>query len=117
MTYLCSTDQSKKILFFFFWAVNMNLVLLFLMQIFAVFAKHNEWYCQEADQKYQICRKCKTLVEDCDKVAPKDCKCENLKFDKNDGSCKLEFIPKSGPSQGLKIRGGSYYCGGHNLPP
>ena len=72
----------------------MDLVLLFLMQIFAVFAKHNEWYCQEADQKYQICRKCKTLVENCDKVAPKDCKCENLKFDKNDGSCKLEFIPK-----------------------
>ena len=47
------------------------------MQIFAVFAKHNEWYCQEADQKYQICRKCKTLGENCEKVAPKDCKCEN----------------------------------------
>ena len=72
----------------------MDLVLLFLMQIFAVFAKHNEWYCQEADQKYQICRKCKTLAEDCDNVATKDCKCENLKFAKNDGSCKLEFIPK-----------------------
>ena len=64
------------------------------MQIFAVFAKHNEWYCQEADQKYQICRKCKTLGENCDKVAPKNCKCENLKFDKNDRSCKLESIPK-----------------------
>ena len=79
----------------------MDLVLLFLMQVFAVFAKHNEWYCQEADQKYQICRKCKTLGENCDKVAPKNCKCENLKFDKNDGSCKLEFIPKyilRGPS-------------------
>ena len=63
------------------------------MQIFAVFAKHNEWYCQEADQKYQICRKCKTLDENCEEVAPKDCKCENLKFIYN-GSGKLEFIPK-----------------------
>jgi len=73
----------------------MDLVLLFLMQIFAVFAKHNEWYCQEADQKYQICRKCKTLVEDCDKVAPKHCKCENLKFDKNDGSFELFGGPET----------------------
>ena len=24
---------------------------------------------------------------------------------------------KEGPSQGLKIRGGWYYCDGHNLPP
>ena len=71
----------------------MDLVLLFLMQIFAVFAKHNEWYCQEADQKYQICRKCKTLDENCEEVAPKDCKCENLKFICN-GSGKLDFIPK-----------------------
>ena len=63
------------------------------MQIFAVFAKHNEWYCQEADQKYQICRKCKTLDENCEEVAPKDCKCENLKFIYN-GSGKLDFIPK-----------------------
>ena len=71
----------------------MVLLLFFLMEIFAVFAKHNEWYCQEADQKYQICRKCKTLGENCEEEAPKDCKCENLKFIYN-GSGKLEFTPK-----------------------
>ena len=70
----------------------MDLLLLFLMQIFAVFAKHDEWYCKKSD-KYQICRKCKTLGENCEEEAPKDCKCENLKFIYN-GSGKLEFTPK-----------------------
>ena len=69
------------------------LLLLGLMLVCSVFAKHDEWYCKVDSDKFQICRKCKTLGENCDKVAPKDCKCENLKFIKNDRSCKLEFIP------------------------
>merc|ERR1711971_1179601 len=62
--------------------VNMAKVclLLGLMLVSAVFAKHDEWYCKVDSDKYQICRKCKTLEEDCDYEAPEECKCENMKF-------------------------------------
>jgi len=56
------------------------LFILGLMFVSAVFAKHDEWYCKVAEDKYEICRKCKTLDEDCDEEPPADCKCENLKF-------------------------------------
>ena len=81
--YLCP----KKVSF-----VNMAKVcLLFGLMLFsAVFAKHDEWYCKVDSDKYQICRKCKTLEEDCDYEAPDDCKCENLKFANTD--CKLDFL-------------------------
>jgi hypothetical protein len=58
------------------------------MFVSAVFSKHDEWYCKVKEDSYEICRKCKTLDEDCDKKAPAECKCENLKFVKRDGSCK-----------------------------
>ena len=64
-------------------------ILLGLMLVCAVFAKHDEWYCKKSD-KYQICRKCKTLEEDCDFKAPDDCKCENMKFANTD--CKFDFL-------------------------
>ena len=50
----------------------------------------DEWYCKVDNDKYQICRKCKTLEEDCDYEAPDDCKCENMKFANTD--CKLDFL-------------------------
>merc|ERR1711971_1288168 len=56
------------------------LLLLGLMLVSGVFSKHDEWYCKKAEDKYEICRKCKTLDEDCDEEPPADCKCENLKF-------------------------------------
>ena len=64
-------------------------ILLGLMLVCAVFAKHDEWYCKKSD-KYQICRKCKTLEEDCDSKAPDYCICENMKFANTD--CKLDFF-------------------------
>ena len=65
--------------------------LLFGLMLFsAVFAKHDEWYCKVDSDKYQICRKCKTLEEDCDYEAPDECKCENMKFANTD--CKLDFL-------------------------
>ena len=42
------------------------------------------------NDKYQICRKCKTLEEDCDYEAPDSCICENMKFANKD--CKLDFL-------------------------
>ena len=68
-------------------------LLLGLMLVCAVFAKHDEWYCKMDSDKYQICRKCKTLEEDCDYEAPDNCKCENLKFANTD--CKLDFFKTS----------------------
>jgi len=60
------------------------LLLLGLMFVSAVFSKHDEWYCKVREDKYEICRKCKTLDDDCDKEAPADCKCENLKLANGD---------------------------------
>merc|ERR1712129_477179 len=57
---------------------NICLILFGLMLICNVFAKHNEWYCKVADDKYQICRKCIDLNDDCDPRT--ECKCENWKF-------------------------------------
>ena len=65
-------------------------LLLGLMLVCAVFAKHDEWYCKVDSDKFQICRKCKTLEEDCDYEAPDNCKCENMKFANTD--CKLDFF-------------------------
>ena len=62
-------------------------LLLGLMLVSAVFAKHDEWYCKVDSDKYQICRKCKTLKEVCDYD---DCKCENIKF--ANANCKLDFL-------------------------
>jgi len=59
-------------------------LILGLMLVCSVFAKHDEWYCRVAEDKYEICRKCKTLDEKCDEEPPPDCKCENLKFANND---------------------------------
>ena len=50
------------------------------MLVCDVFTKHNEWYCKVADDKYQICRKCKDLNENCDNEPRNECKCENWKF-------------------------------------
>ena len=77
----------KRIIF-----VNMAkaCLLLGLMLVCAVFAKHDEWYCKVDSDKFQICRKCKTLEEDCDYEAPDNCKCENMKFANTD--CKLDFF-------------------------
>merc|ERR1711956_122899 len=63
-------------------------LLLGLMLVSAVFAKHDEWYCKVDSDKFQICRKCKTLGEDCDYEAPDNCKCENMKFANTD----YEFV-------------------------
>ena len=65
-------------------------LLLGLMLVCAVFAKHDEWYCKKDSDKFQICRKCKTLEEDCDYEAPDDCKCENMRFANTD--CKFDFF-------------------------
>ena len=59
---------------------NICLILFGLMLVCDVFAKHNEWYCKVADDKFQICRKCKDLNEDCDTKPRTECKCENWKF-------------------------------------
>ena len=56
----------------------------------AVFTKHDEWYCKVDFDKFQICRKCKTLEENCDYEAPDYCICENMKFANND--CKLDLF-------------------------
>ena len=66
---------------------NICLILFGLMLVCDVFAKHNEWYCKVADDKFQICRKCKDLNEDCDTKPRTECKCENWKFANFD--CKL----------------------------
>ena len=59
------------------------------MLVCDVFAKHNEWYCKVADDKFQICRKCIDLNKDCDKEPRTECKCENWKFTNFD--CKWFF--------------------------
>jgi len=65
------------------------------MLVSGVFSKHDEWYCKKAEDKYEICRKCKTLDEDCDEEAPADCKCENLKFANTTGDYEMVGGPET----------------------
>jgi len=71
------------------------LFILGLMFVSAVFSKHDEWYCKVREDKYEICRKCKTLDEDCDEEAPADCKCENLKFANVTGDYEMVGGPET----------------------
>jgi len=59
------------------------LVVLSFITFTTIFAS-DEWYCKKEDAgKFEICRKCKSLSEDCE-YAPRRCKCENMKFVNDD---------------------------------
>ena len=57
--------------------------LLCLLVILSAVIASDEWYCKFRRDDYQICRRCKSLDENCEQ-APRQCKCENLKFANND---------------------------------
>ena len=80
---------------------NICLILFGLILVCDVFANQNEWYCKVADDKYQICRKCIDLNEDCDKEPRTECKCENWKFTNSNCKYVLHIIKaKEGSKQG-----------------
>ena len=56
----------------------------------------NEWYCKKEVGKFEICRRCISLSDDCEN-SPSQCKCENLKFAKNTIIRKPEIY--GGPEQ------------------
>ena len=59
------------------------LVVLSFITFTTIFAS-DEWYCKKEDYgKFEICRQCKSLSEDCE-YAPRQCKCENMKFVNDD---------------------------------
>ena len=58
---------------------------LVLMLACATVDSSREWYCKIARDNYQICHKNPDGISD----PPKECKCENMKFAKSDGSCKF----------------------------
>ena len=50
--------------------------------------KSREWYCQMESDYYQICHKDITGKA----TSPDECKCENMQFVRNDGTCKFYLI-------------------------
>ena len=49
---------------------------------------NDEMYCKRFHQKFQICRKCPNVEEDCEKSLPSDsCQCDHIQLYKQD-----EFI-------------------------
>jgi len=58
--------------------------LVLMLAYAAVDAKRQEWYCKLDKDNYQICHKNIDGIPD----PPSRCKCENMKFQKADDSCK-----------------------------
>jgi len=59
-----------------------HIILLSLLTFTTVIAS-DEWYCKHDPDKFQICRKCKSLDENCESSVPR-CTCQNIKFSNND---------------------------------
>ena len=73
----------------------MFIAVLSFFTFTTIFAS-NEWYCKKEVGKFEICRQCKSLSDDCENP-PSQCKCENLKFAKNTIIRKPEIY--GGPEQ------------------
>jgi len=58
--------------------VQMTIFGLVLMMACAVSGNPREWYCKREANKFEVCRKTRTLQEESN--APDECKCENMKF-------------------------------------
>ncbi len=58
---------------------------LVLMMASAVFGNSREWYCKHVKDNFQICHKNDKGIT----RSPRECRCENMQFAKDDGSCKI----------------------------
>jgi len=63
---------------------------LVLMLAYAAVDASREWYCKMEQDKYQICHKNPDGIPE----PPNECKCENIKFAKSDGSYELYGGPE-----------------------
>ena len=72
---------------------------LVLMLAYAAVDGSREWYCKIEQDKYQICHKNPNGIPE----PPNECKCENMKFAKSDGSCKFFLHERRSHIVNIKI--------------
>jgi len=59
--------------------MSKNYIILLGLITFSTVIASDEWYCKRDPTKFQICRRCKSLDENCESRVPR-CKCQNIKF-------------------------------------
>jgi len=77
-------------LYFIMAKATMVFFGIVLMLAYEAVNASREWYCKLEDNKYQICHKNPNGIPE----PPNECKCENMKFAKSDGSFELYGGPE-----------------------